>query len=113
VADDAPQLPATIIKVLAGDTIVEPDGSYTTIFHAEVVATNESAAHSIAQYKIEYSESMETAEILEAFTRKAAGKILTVDPTQMFAQAPPRRAARADVHRPQAEGDRLPRRQRR
>ena len=89
VADDAPQLPATIIKVLAGDTIVEPDGSYTTIFHAEVVATNESAAHSIAQYKIEYSESMETAEILEAFTRKADGKILTVDPTQIFAQAPP------------------------
>lgn len=89
VAEDAPQLPATIIKVLAGDTIVEPDGSYTTISHAEVVATNESAAHSIAQYKIEYSESMETAEILEAFTRKADGKILTVDPTQIFAQAPP------------------------
>jgi hypothetical protein len=89
VADDAPRLPATIIKALTGDTIVEPDGSYTTISHAEVVATNESAAHSIAQYKLEYSESMETAEILEAFTRKADGKILTVDPTQIFAQAPP------------------------
>jgi len=89
VADDAPQLPATIIKALTGDTIVEPDGSYTTISHAEVVATNESATHSIAQYKLEYSESMEAAEILEAFTRKAAGKILTVDPTQIFAQAPP------------------------
>src|SRR6516164_11153280 len=33
VADDAPQLPATIIKSLTGDTIVEPDGSYTTISH--------------------------------------------------------------------------------
>ena len=32
---------------------------------------------------------METAEILEAFTRKADGKILEVDRTQIFPQAPP------------------------
>jgi hypothetical protein len=43
----------------------------------------------MAQYTLEFSESMETAEILEAFTRKADGKILEVDRTQIFPQAPP------------------------
>ena len=89
VADAAPPTPAVILKALTGDTIVQLDGSYTTIIHAETLATNESAAHSIAQHRVEYSESMETAEILEAFTRKADGKILEVDRTQIFPQAPP------------------------
>ena len=85
----APPIPAVILKALTGDTIVQPDGSYTTITHAEMLATNESAAHSIAQHRVEYSESMETADILEAFTRKADGKILEVDRSQIFPQAPP------------------------
>ena len=89
VADAAPPEPPVIIKALTGDTIVQPDGSYTTITHAEMLATNESAAHSIAQHRIEYSKSMETADVLEAFTRKADGKILEVDRTQIFPQAPP------------------------
>jgi len=89
-ADDAsPPIPAVIIKALKGDTIVEPDGSYTTMTHAETLATNESAEHNIAQHRVEYSESMETAEVLEAFTRKVDGRILAVDQTQIFAQAPP------------------------
>jgi hypothetical protein len=88
-ADAASPEPPVIIKVLTGDTIVQPDGSYTTITHGEILATNESAAHNIAQHRVEYSESMETAEILEAFTRKADGKILEVDRTQIFPQAPP------------------------
>jgi Domain of Unknown Function with PDB structure (DUF3857)/Transglutaminase-like superfamily len=81
--------PAVILKALTGDTIVQPDGSYTTISHAEMLATNDSAAHNIAQHRVEYSESMETVEILEAFTRKANGKMLEVDRTQIFPQAPP------------------------
>ena len=89
VVDAAPPEPPVIIKALTGDTIVQPDGSYTTITHGEMRATNETAAHSIAQHRVEYSESMETAEILEAFTRKADGKILEADRTQIFPQAPP------------------------
>ena len=88
-AEVAPPRPAVIVKTLTGDEIVEPNGGYTTIFHVEKLATNESAAHNIAQYTLEYSESMETAEILEAFTRKADGKVLEVDRTQIFSQAPP------------------------
>jgi len=87
--DTSPPIPAVIIKALKGDTIVEPDGSYTTITHAETIATNESAAHNIAQHRVEYSESMETAEVLEAFTRKVDGRTLAVDQTQIFPQAPP------------------------
>jgi Domain of Unknown Function with PDB structure (DUF3857)/Transglutaminase-like superfamily len=89
VADAAPPTPAVILKALTGDTIVQPDGSYTTISHTETLATNQSAAHGIAQHRVEYSESMETADILEAFTRKADGRILEVDRTQIFPQAPP------------------------
>ena len=72
----AADTPPIIAKTLIGDEIVDLDGSQTTIFHVEKLATNQSAAHNIAQYALEYSESMETAEILEAFTRKADGKIL-------------------------------------
>ena len=81
--------PPVIVKILTGDEVVEPDGSQSTIFHVEKLATNQSAAHNIAQYTLEYSESMETAEIIEAFTRKADGKILEVDRSKIFPQAPP------------------------
>jgi hypothetical protein len=81
--------PPMIVKILTGDEVVDAGGNQTTIFHVEKLATNESAAHNMAQYTLEFSESMETAEILEAFTRKADGKILEVDRTQIFPQAPP------------------------
>jgi hypothetical protein len=45
--------------------------------------------HNIAQCTLEFIESMETAEILEAFTRKADGKILEVVRSRIFPQAPP------------------------
>src|SRR4029077_14372835 len=85
----ADKSPPVIIKTLISDEVVDPEGNQTTTLHVEKHATNESAAHNIAQYTLEFSESMETAEILEAFTRKADGKILEVDRTQIFPQAPP------------------------
>jgi hypothetical protein len=88
VAAEAP-IPAEIIKIMTTDAVVEPDGSYTTVSHFETSATNDSAARNIAQHQVDYSESMETVEILEAFTRKVDGRVLQVDPTQIFAQAPP------------------------
>ena len=88
-ADVAAPVPPVITKTMTVDLVVQPDGSYTTTFHVERLATNESAARTIAQHPVEYSESMETAEILQAFTRKADGKILEVDRTQIFPQAPP------------------------
>ena len=56
-----------IIKILISDEVVDPEGNQTTTLHVEKLATNESAAHNIAQYTLEFSESMETAEALEAF----------------------------------------------
>src|SRR6516165_11122191 len=88
-ADAALPEPPVIVKILTAEEVVDPDGSHTTVFHVEKLATNQSAAHNIAQYTLEYSESMETAEILEAFTRKADGKILEVDRSKIFPQAPP------------------------
>jgi Domain of Unknown Function with PDB structure (DUF3857)/Transglutaminase-like superfamily len=88
-ADTAPPTPVEIVKAATADEVVQADGSYTAILHAEVLATNQSAAEKIAQHTIEYSESMETAEILQAFTRKADGRVLEVDRTQIFPQAPP------------------------
>ena len=88
-AAPAPPMPAVIIKSMTADIVVRSDGSYTTVSRTETMATNDSAPRTIAQHPVEYSESMETAEILEAFTRKADGRILRVDPTQIFAQAPP------------------------
>jgi hypothetical protein len=81
--------PPEVIKILTRDEVVDAAGDQTTTLHVEKLATNESAAHNIAQNTLEFSESMETAEILEAFTRKADGKILEVDRSRIFPQAPP------------------------
>jgi len=81
--------PPVIVKTVTVDRVVAADGSYTTRLHVERLATNAGAAHNIAQQTVEYSESMETAEVAEAFTRKADGRILAVDRTQIFPQAPP------------------------
>jgi hypothetical protein len=88
-AEASPSRPAVLVKTMTMDEVVQPDGSYTTLFHVERLATNQSAAQKIAQQTVEYSESMETAEIEEALTRKADGNVLKVDRTQIFAQAPP------------------------
>jgi transglutaminase-like putative cysteine protease len=89
VAETSPPTPPIIVKTMTVDGVVAPDGSYTSLFHVERLATNQSAAQKIAQQTVSYSESMETAEIVEAFTRKPDGKVLDVDRTQIFAQAPP------------------------
>lgn len=88
-AEAPPPTPAIIVKTMTLDEVVAPDGSYTTTLHIERVATNQSAAQRIAQQTIEYSESMETAEIQEAFTRKMDGRVLEVDRSRIFAQASP------------------------
>ena len=88
-AEASPSRPAVLVKTMTMDEVVQPDGSYTTVFHVERLATNQSAAQKIAQQTVEYSESMETAEIEEALTLKADGNVLKVDRTQIFAQAPP------------------------
>ena len=88
-AQTSPPTPAVIVKTMTVDDVVEPDGSYTSLFHVERLATNQSAAQKIAQRTVAYSESMETAEIVEAFTRKPDGKVVEVDRTKIFAQAPP------------------------
>jgi transglutaminase-like putative cysteine protease len=88
-AQTSPPTPPIIVKTMTVDDVVESDGSYTSLFHVERLATNQSAAQKIAQQTIEYSESLETVEIAEAFTRKADGKVLDVDRRQIFAQAPP------------------------
>ena len=88
-AEASPSRPAVLVKTMTMDEVVQPDGSYTTLFHVERLATNQSAAQKIAQQTVEYSESMETAEIEEALTRKVDGNVLKVDRTQIFAQAPP------------------------
>jgi len=77
------------VKTMTLDEVVQPDGSYTSLLHVERLATNQSSAQKIAQQTVEYSESMETAEIEEALTRKADGNVLEVDRMKIFAQAPP------------------------
>jgi transglutaminase-like putative cysteine protease len=88
-AQTSPPTPPIIVRMMTVDDVVEPDGSYTSLFHVERLATNQSAAQKIAQQTVSYSESIETAEVVEAFTRKPDGKVLDVDRTQIFAQAPP------------------------
>ena len=58
-AEASPSRPAVLVKTMTMDEVVQPDGSSTTLFHVERLATNQSAAQKIAQQTVEYSESMD------------------------------------------------------
>jgi hypothetical protein len=71
------------------DATVHPDGLDEVVSHIEMQATNDAAAHGLAQQPIYFSESMQKVEIIEAYTLKADGRKLPVDTKAVFPQAPP------------------------
>jgi transglutaminase-like putative cysteine protease len=74
---------------LAYEYDVQADGRYTETIHGEIRANNSAAASNIGQVPLGFSESLEDLTIGAAYTLKANGKKLPVDPRAIFAQLQP------------------------
>ena len=80
--------PPVVIKLATGDITVQSDGLYTDTQHVEISPTNEAAAKALGQQTITYSEGTEDLDITDAYTLKADGRKVPVEPSKIFAQAP-------------------------
>jgi transglutaminase-like putative cysteine protease len=70
------------------DLVVLADGTYTEIFHREILARSKAAAHDAGQLPIAYDELTEDEpQVTEAYTLKADGTKLAVEPSAIYTQA--------------------------
>jgi transglutaminase-like putative cysteine protease len=84
----SPALPPLIIIAADNTYDVAADGSYTQIYHFEFQPTNDAAARREGQQAVSYSPSLEDFSILEAYTRKADGRVLPVGEGSIHDQLP-------------------------
>lgn len=79
--------PAPVIdKLLSYEIHVDRSGLATTTMHIRLQATNAASAQQIGQQPIEYPESMQEIDVVDATTIKTNGQRLTVDPSAIFIQ---------------------------
>jgi transglutaminase-like putative cysteine protease len=76
------------VKLLTTEIVIETDGTYVVTEHWELLARNESAAQQAAQQASKYSESMADLDVVDAYTLKADGTKILVDPSAIFTQIP-------------------------
>jgi hypothetical protein len=80
--------PPLVIKLATDEITVDGAGLYTETSHLEITPSNDAAARGVAQQAFAFSEEMEALDVTEAYTLKADGKKLPVEPSQIFVQAP-------------------------
>lgn len=78
--------PIVKFKTMTRDIVVEPDGSWTVTSHGEMQVMQESAVASMSQDSLQYSETLQTLEVKEAYTLKANGQKLPVGPDAILTQ---------------------------
>lgn len=76
-ASDAPELD-TRIGVLDASYVIDKNGAFTETRKWEMTVLKERAVESARSYTLSYSTSIQKAEVLEAYTRKANGKKIKV-----------------------------------
>src|SRR3954470_683812 len=76
-------------KSLRQDIVVEADGRHTTTSTSQVQVLTAAMATQFAQLPVRYEGSIEDVEVLEAYTLKADGRKLTVDPANIISQKMP------------------------
>ena len=81
--------PPVSIKLTTNDIVVGADGLYTETQHLEIMASTDAAANRLAQQTFNFADSTEELDITDAYTLKADGRRLPVDPSKIFAQSPP------------------------
>jgi transglutaminase-like putative cysteine protease len=80
--------PPLVIVAAENSYDVARDGSYTQTYHFEFRPTNDAAARREGQQAISYSPSLEDFSILDAYTRKPDGRMLSVAPESIHDQLP-------------------------
>ncbi len=86
--------PLTILSAVNSFDVHE-DGSYVNDYRTEMRPENDAAARRDGQQVIDYAPSLETLVVLEAYTRKADGRVLPVAPAAIRDQLAPGTADRA------------------
>lgn len=71
------------------DAIVQPDGTLTSTWHIELEARNEAAVKDLGQIPIRYDNAIEEINIQEAYTLKADGRKISVDPNSILTEQAP------------------------
>ena len=85
-AATAGEIAPVIVKKEHDETVIGADRHATRTLHLELQATNDSAAAEIGEQAVPYNESMQTLDILEAYTLKANGQRIQVQPDQIHIQ---------------------------
>lgn len=80
------EVPSEVTR-LHWDFEVNADGGYTLIAEGIYLARNSASAHEMAQLPFTYHNTMETFEVLEAYTLKSDGRRLPVAPSAILTQA--------------------------
>ena len=76
-------------KLFEADIDLPRDGLATSILRSEIQVGNAAGASQIGQLPVQYTESMEDLDILEAYTLKANGQKFPVDTAAIFPQLAP------------------------
>jgi transglutaminase-like putative cysteine protease len=76
-------------KQVRQDMVVDADGRRTITTSSQLQVLTAAAATQLAQFPVRYEGTNQDAEVLEAYTLKADGRKLTVDPTNVISQKPP------------------------
>lgn len=76
-------------KLVTFDIDVQPDGSSTRLYHVEFQPKKEAVLKELGQLPLPYSASLDTVELVEAYTLKPDGRKLPVDPAAVYAQLVP------------------------
>lgn len=84
-----PTGPGMRIKQLRQEVVVDPDGRMITTTTTQLQILNSAAASQFAQVPVQFDASADDADILEAYTLKADGRKLAVDPTSIVTQKMP------------------------
>ena len=82
----AAEIAPVIVKHEHNETVIGADRHATRTLRLHLQATNDAAAAQIAEQPVPYNESMQTLEILEAYTLKANGERLPVTPDAIHTQ---------------------------
>jgi transglutaminase-like putative cysteine protease len=86
------------IKSLHQDVVVDADGRRTMTANTQLQVLTPAMASQFAQFPLRYEGTVQDVEVLEAYTLKADGRKLTVDPANVITQKAPQANALVPIY---------------
>lgn len=88
-ATAAAAAPASSVRLLRSDTVLEMDGRAVQTSHIEIAVANDAAARDEGQQRLTYTDDMDRVELVEGYTVKPDGRRLPVLPSAVKVQLAP------------------------